>query len=181
MKYGHVMLDLETLAVTPDAVIVSIGAVKFNLDGDIDPDYFYRVCDLDSQKDRVIQHDTLSWWMGQETAAKEVFRDPGKVQLFAALVDLVEWNDWETPLLWSNGADFDIPIINHALDKHSIKPMVPHWNHRCFRTLKNMYKHVPKPEFIGNRHNAFADAIHQAQHVQAIHTWIGTNDLTSIK
>ncbi len=57
-----IMLDLETLGTTADAVILSIGAVKFNLEtGKIDDEGFYRSVSVESNLDlgRRISEDTL--------------------------------------------------------------------------------------------------------------------------
>ncbi|NQW82286.1 MAG: 3'-5' exoribonuclease, partial [Polaromonas sp.] len=62
------MVDLETLGTVADAVILSIGAVKFDLDSDaIDDDGFYASISIESNQEtgRRIQEDTLIWWMGQ--------------------------------------------------------------------------------------------------------------------
>lgn len=168
VRYNHIMIDLETLATTADAVILSIGAVKFNLDGVISDEAFYCVCDLHSQNDRYISPDTLTWWIDQGENAKRVFSEPNKLSIHEALQALEAWVDRDDYLLWSNGADFDIPIINHALRHCGMTPLAKHWNHRCFRTLKNEYKSCPMPDFIGSQHNALMDAIHQAKCVAAI-------------
>lgn len=164
-----VMIDLETLGTQADAVIVSIGAVKFTPDGYIDDAAFYAVCEIGSQPERHISGDTLGWWMNQSDEARRVFNDPNKIPLRVALEHLYAWVNDDSLLLWSNGADFDIPIIEHAARIHQFPPLVRFFNHRCYRTLKDIFKEVPKPPFEGTQHNALMDAIHQARHVQAIH------------
>ena len=64
----HVMLDTETLGTTADAVIMSIGAVKFDLDSTaISDGGFYASITVESNLSlgRRIQEDTLIWWMNQ--------------------------------------------------------------------------------------------------------------------
>lgn len=160
--YDHIMLDLETLGLTADSVILSIGAVKFNLDGTICDDCHYSICSLSSQSSRHINGDTLAWWMQQSDSAKSVFTSIN-ISLHTALMNLKRFVDRDDYKLWSNGADFDIPIIAHALRTNGIEPLVKHWNHRCFRTIKEEYKSCPKPPFEGAQHNALMDAIHQAK------------------
>ena len=64
------MIDLETLATTPDAAILTIGACKFDPNGD-DRDKakrnmpsFYKRIDLQSNIDlgRRVDENTLRWW-----------------------------------------------------------------------------------------------------------------------
>lgn len=169
VQCDNVMIDLETLGVTAGAQILSIGAVKFTMDGYISDKGFYAVCAMGSQPRRYIDPDTLAWWMKQEPAAQAIFIDPNKITLEDALHNLKDWyRGSEKACLWSNGADFDIPMINHALRQYDIEPLTAHWNHRCFRTLKQEYAMVVKPPFDGVAHNALADAIHQAKWAQAI-------------
>ena len=51
-SFQHIMIDTETLDIGPDAVILSLGAVKFDLDSDeIDDQGFYASVSLDSNLD----------------------------------------------------------------------------------------------------------------------------------
>lgn len=168
-KCDNVMIDLETLGVTADSMIMSIGAVKFTMDGYIDDKGFYAICSMAGQSRRHINPDTLAWWMKQDAAAQAIFTDPSRISLEDALHDLKDWySGSEKALLWSNGADFDIPMINHALHMYDIAPLTQHWNHRCFRTLKQEWPMVPKPAHEGAAHNALVDAIQQARWAQDI-------------
>src|SRR5680860_1209460 len=113
----HVMIDLETLATTADAVILSIGAVRFDLEtGDVGQDYFYRSISIESNlgTGRRISESTLKWWMKQSAEAQQVFHDEEKHCLLAALLDLRRWFNGTESIVWSNGADFDLPILTHA-------------------------------------------------------------------
>ena len=64
------MIDLETLGSTPDSVILSIAAVKFDpfddyQDRGITPDQLPTLnilVDIDSQTDRRIDESTVAWW-----------------------------------------------------------------------------------------------------------------------
>lgn len=172
-----IMIDLETLGTTPDAVILSIGAVRFDLHAGLifdahEDDLFYRAVRIDSQPDRKISGDTIAWWMAQTKEAQTVFTEP-RGGLFNALVDLHHWIDatpGTTPHIWSNGADFDLPILNHAFGQNTLPlPWKPYAG-RCYRT----YKNLPGARNItvqrkGEHHNALDDAIHQARHLCLIH------------
>lgn len=167
----HIMLDLETLGTVADAVIMSIGAVRFDLDSDaLDDAGFYASVSIDSNLElkRRIQEDTLIFWMKQGEAAQGVFHE-SKQTLSQALDDLTDWIGPNECCLWSNGADFDLPMVAHAYA--SLRKDVPwkYWNSRCFRTYKNLpgAKNVKVP-FEGVKHNAMFDAIHQARTAQAI-------------
>lgn len=166
------MIDLETLATTADAVIMSIGAVPFDLEaGTVSEEGYYVSVSVESNLDyrRRISEDTLIWWMKQEAAARNVFMEP-KIALPEALIGLSEFIGDNSPRVWSNGADFDVPMLAHAFTQQNMEVPWNRWDSRCFRTYKNLpgAKTVPAPA-SGVKHNALSDAYNQAQHVVAIH------------
>jgi hypothetical protein len=167
------MLDLETLGTAADACIMSIGAVRFDLDfNTIDDDGFYASVGIESNLmyKRRIQEETLIWWMKQGAAAQGVFHED-KQSLPVALADFADWMGPGEFTMWSNGADFDIPMIAHAYITCAIPLPWKYYNSRCFRTYKNLpgAKEIKLP-FTGTKHNALFDAVYQAQTAQAIHT-----------
>lgn len=168
----HVMIDLETLGTVADACILSIGAVRFDLESAaIDDAGFYASISIDSnlQAKRRIQEDTLLWWLKQDAAAQGVFHE-SKQTLQDALVELGDWLGDDGNHVWSNGADFDLPMLAHAYTSFGMEVPWKFWNSNCFRT----YKKLPGAKLIraavtGVKHNALSDAYTQAQTAQMIH------------
>jgi hypothetical protein len=166
------MIDCETLGTAADSVILSLGAVRFDLESDdIDDEGFYRSISVESNLDykRRIQEDTLIWWLDQSSEAKAVFTEP-KETLQTALCEFSDWLGDDKACVWSCGADFDLPMVAHAYRQIIVDVPWKFWNSRCYRT----YKNLPGAERIkvprqGTHHNALQDAIYQAQHLQAIH------------
>jgi DNA polymerase III epsilon subunit-like protein len=163
------MLDKETLGTRADAVIMSIGAVRFDLDSDaIDDDGFYASVSIDSNlaAGRKIDEATLLWWLKQPAEAQAVFHEP-KQMLEAALCGFSDWFG-DAKFIWSNGASFDIPMMNYAMRSFGIEPPWEFYNERCVRTYKNLpgFKDVKVANPL--KHNALHDAIAQAKLVQAI-------------
>lgn len=167
-----IMVDLETLGTVADSVILSIGAVKFDLEtGKIDDDGFYASVSVESnlQMGRRISEDTLLWWFKQPAAAQQVFFEP-KETLETAIVQFSDWIGTDDYNIWSNGADFDIPMLAHAFAQHSIEVPWKFWNSHCFRTYKRLPgANAVKPVSAGVKHNAMADAFNQAVHAAAIY------------
>lgn len=168
----HIMVDCETLGTVASAVILSVGAVRFNLDtGEISDDGFYSSISIESNLDfgRRVQEDTLLWWLKQPVAAQQVFHE-GKVDLTTSLTELSDWIGEDDHFMWSNGADFDLPMLAHAYNQVGVEVPWKFWNSRCFRTYKNLpgAKNI-RAEAIGVKHNALSDAYQQAQTVCAIH------------
>src|SRR5574343_1475003 len=104
----HIMVDLETLGTTASSVILSVGAVKFDLASDqIDDNGFYASISSESNLDygRRIQEDTLLWWLKQEAAAQNVFHE-ATTPLSAAMIEFSDRIGADDTLVWSTGADF---------------------------------------------------------------------------
>ncbi len=174
----HIMIDLETLGTVADACILSIGAVRFSLENDkLDDAGFYASVSIDSNLEakRRIQEDTLLWWLKQGEAAQGVFHE-SKQTLRVALTDLADWMGDSDCYVWSNGADFDLPMLAHAFTTNGMEVPWKFWNSRCFRTYKNLpgSKNI-KVAFAGVKHNALFDAVHQAQTAQAIYAGVFAN------
>ena len=175
-----VMIDLETLGTTADSVILSLGAVKFDLgQGTIEDEGFYRSVSIESNLDykRRISESTMLWWFKQPAAAQSVFHEP-KESLNTTLIEFSDWIGDETFLVWSNGADFDLPMLAHAYTQTQVTIPWKFFNSRCFRTYKNLpgAKDIRVPP-TGIKHNALSDAYQQAQNVIAIHKALFQKDI----
>jgi len=165
MHWTDIMIDLETLAVTADACILSIGAVKFN-QTEICEEAFYQNVVAKNQLERVIDPETLTWWTQQSKAARDALK-PNQIDLNEALHKFERFFDHPDYLVWSNGASFDIPMLTHAWERVlGAKPTWKYSNERCFRTMKSR-PYAPKWNGV-TTHNALDDAIAQTQHLQMI-------------
>ena len=75
--------------------------------------------------------------------------------------------------VWGNGATFDNVILRASYDREFVPCIWKFWNDRDVRTIVelgrvigiNSRRDIP---FEGDRHNALADAKHQAKYVSAI-------------
>ena len=168
----HVMIDLETLAVSTDAVILSIGAVKFdpnNLEK-VSEDSFYCAVDPTSCQHFGLKIDaaTVMWWMGADrAAARETLLKDEQIDLATALDAFASWFGNESLPVWSNAATFDIMILKHAFGAIGRECPWSFRDERCYRTFKSLYPGV-KIESVGTKHRALDDAIAQAFHMKAL-------------
>lgn len=172
MANTGIMIDLETLATTPDAAILTIGAVKFDPFGDDvkNPkcEKFYVRVDLDSC-DRIglVTNDaTIEWWAQQEQAAQdEAFSPDNRLDIVDAMDQLYKFC-WGAKRVWSHGAAFDVPICEHVFNK--IGKAIPwsFWSVRCTRTLFDIGINPNRPPVL--KHHALEDAWNQAVGVQNV-------------
>lgn len=165
-----VMLDLETMGNSPNAAIVAIGAVEFDPATRSLGRRFYRGVSLETSVRGGGQMDasTVMWWLRQsDEARKDICGDGQPLQQV-----LVEFSTWLATLaedvkVWGNGAAFDNVILAQAYRHADLTIPWPHWNDRCYRTMKAMRPDV-KMERVGVHHNAINDAESQALHLMAI-------------
>jgi hypothetical protein len=167
----HVSLDLETLGTGSNAAIISIGACKFDpwADGGIDDRFHAHITFESAMKYGRADADTILWWIGQDQHARVTMlaAQDSAVELDEALSVFADWFGSEPLLVWGNGATFDNVILRNAFKACVIECPWGYYNDRCFRTLKNLSA-VMAPPFEGVRHDALADAVHQAKWTQQI-------------
>jgi len=162
----HLMIDLETLATTPNAAILTIGACKFDPHGtDIHSTYYERIV-LETQEDygRVINEDTLTWWSQQDPQIQEDAFGEGddRIDLRDAMKKLYTFG-LGTTNVWSHGSIFDVVIIEDICRTFQQAVTWKFWEVRDTRTLFDLAKVDVR---IEGKHNALTDAVAQAQAVQ---------------
>lgn len=172
----NIVVDLETTDNRSTAAILSIGAAALNYEGAV-VSTFYTPVSLDDcvQHGMTVGTDTLAWWMEQDDKARAVWQEAkksnGAPTLHFALLHFNTWLkaqcEFSGRVMWGNGSDFDNVILANAYRAVNMDLPWPFWNNRCFRTLKNEWgKYVPQPDFVGVKHNAKDDAVHEA-------VWLG--------
>lgn len=171
----HIMVDLETLGTGQDAAILIIGACKFDI-RDGEPAHHgtfeVRIEWEDAFIRRRVDAATVQWWLQQEEDARQVLVNPSyAVTTKEALVQLAEFIDGDYQPVWSNGATFDIAILENAYAQFDMMPPWKYNSPRDVRTLVHLAEDVVRREdfpFEGTPHNALHDALHQAKYVSAM-------------
>lgn len=169
----HVMLDLETMGVASNSVVISIGAVQFIPETGELGARFYTALDFeDACRYGVLSPSTIKWWMSQSNEARG-FAMAGTDEVEPVLTDLAEWfGALPNALVWGNGADFDNVILMNFYESAGMVQPWGKYNNRCYRTLKSISAKTdpgfdigadPKPIREGTHHNALDDAIFQAR------------------
>jgi hypothetical protein len=173
------MIDLETLATSTDAVVLTIGAVKFDPFGsDIkEPamDSFYVKIDIDScdELGLVANDDTIAWWAQQDKAAQaEAFEGADRIHIREAFDRLYKFC-WGTKRVWSNGAAFDIPICEHVYKKLNKAVPWQYWAVRDVGTAFDLGINPHRPPVLA--HHALQDAWNQAVGIQNVYGVLRTS------
>lgn len=179
--YTDLMIDLETLGTSANSVVLSIGAVLFDIDGGINGPTFYKNVDRDLcyKMGMEIDQGTVDWWSKQSVAARNAFTLPTPVapaEMLTKFRSFLAANaDCKHLRVWSHGSSFDLPIVQTMARRCKINVPWKYWNERDTRTLVMAVEKrgIPvervQPEIA---HNALSDAIAQARWIQKAWTVI---------
>lgn len=162
----HLMVDMETMAVTPNAVVLSLGAVHFNPYGSGYSDKIYFRVSIDDQDalGREVDPKTIEWWSQQDPAImEEAFSPDNRISLVDAM-DQFHKFAWGCDRFWSHGATFDLVMLENIYRQLN-KPLP--WNYWQLRDTRTLFDLGFDPDMpTGSKHDALQDAIRQAAGVQ---------------
>lgn len=162
------MVDLETLSTELDATILTLGAVIFDPYTNTKMDELYLRIDVDSQDvlGGHVSESTLEWWGKQDPAIMEEAFDPTDRITIQEAIHQFHQFAWNSDEFWSNGASFDLMIIQMWYKKLN-KP-VP-WQYWQIRDCRTLYALADAAMPKGALHNALEDAKRQAIGVRNVY------------
>ena len=188
-KFTDASVDIETLSLKPNAVILSIAAVAFDprasmqtheevKNGAGNDSVFFARPNIDQQLARghEISSSTLQWWSkpALSRARRFTFEDT-LVATQSMPVVLRSFCHWCAKLgittLWADPAAFDLGCLRFAFMNWDVPAPVSHRNMLDGATLRWLTGEERSPApFIGTEHHAVDDAIHQAREIQCYYT-----------
>lgn len=167
-----ISIDLETLSTRNDAAILSIGACYFDMQTGEIGKTFHRYINLEDNAQRGhISADTVKWWLKQDEDARASITQDKGINTGFALIDLKDFVPFNKQAkFWSNGATFDLVILRNAFARCGQITPWQYWQERDTRTIVDIAKRlggtdVSKTPFTGTKHDALADAVHQAKYM----------------
>lgn len=173
-RWTDVMLDLETLASSPNAAIIQVCATMFDpVKEEVGPSL---VLDVSPARSAEIDLETIIWWMdpNKAEAARRVFLQPrGRETEISAVTKLTTFlqdhSDTDRLIVWGNGANFDPVLLECLYRRTGIRVPWKFYNVHCFRTVKNRSKRrLAAPPFNGVKHDPKDDNLYQIQYLFAI-------------
>ena len=171
------MIDIETLATPPDAVILTIGALKFDPKTNAEGDSIYHRLDVDSQikMGRRVDDDTVAWWGKQELQVREEALGTTNRERLDVVFDSISRFMVGVDNIWAQGPVFDIALMENML--RQLERPVPwqFWQIRDSRTLFKLVNEDPRPKNFEGAHNALTDCYYQAKAVQKVFRLLGLN------
>lgn len=164
-----IMLDIETLATSPDSVILTFGAVKFNPfdeDQNLDHGLYFRI-NVDEQiaLGRQVDDETVAWWGTQNAEVREeALGEHDRISLEDFTKQLNKFIVG-ADRIWAQGPVFDIVILEN-LYRQLCKPTP--WPYYLIRDSRTLLKALGDTRQPGTMlHNALADCVCQAEAIQS--------------
>jgi len=169
---NDIMIDIESLDTTPDCVILTIGAVRFDPKGSGVVERLELRPTIEDQTEiynRSINEDTLRWWSEQSPEAlEEALGDRGRTPFSECMETLYKFC-WNRRAVLSNGASFDCVVMESAWRQVSDKPNPIPWPFYTIRDTRTLYEIAGVKLSDGGHstsHKAVEDAERQAIVVQ---------------
>jgi hypothetical protein len=166
---NDIMVDMETLDTSPNCVILTIGAVRFDPKGNGVVERLELRPTIEEQTEkynRIINEDTLRWWGEQSPEAlEEAMGDGGRISFSESMEALYKFC-WNRRCVWSNGASFDIVVAETAWRQLGMRIPWPFYTVRDTRTLYEVAGVSLKDGGHSTTHKAVEDAERQAIVVQ---------------
>jgi hypothetical protein len=168
------MLDLETLGIRCGSVILSIGACVMGRGFGADRgDAFHSFLKPKPQLavGCTMDPSTVLWWLAQSEEARQrmIAGQLGAVQPMESLLALSEWMDRAAPdpktrKVWSNGADFDLALLNDLYRRFGLEAPWPYNGARDMRTILDIAR-CKAGDLLAppaGAHDALQDAYYQS-------------------
>ena len=168
----HLMIDIETFGTDADAVVLTIGGVKFDPFDESkdtwDPFYYRLAVEEQEIHGREISDGSVNWWLENhaDTLAEDILDPSSRTPVDEVLEALRKWQ-LHSDGLWAWGNDFDFKILEHLYKNYDRQiPWGSFWKKRCARTLCATMAQDPRKALGVVTHNAVDDCIGQ---VYAVH------------
>jgi exodeoxyribonuclease VIII len=175
---NHAMIDLETLATSPDACIISIGVAIFN-DSDVVDTKGWAIAP--KHWHGKIDPQTIAWWIKQSSDAKAASFE-GTISDFTAAFELKTFlAQHDVREVWAKSPQFDVVILESWWKRlKDVGDFPIHYRSpRDVRTIeaeaiRQGYTKDMWAEYNYVAHNPVDDAAVQARQVIAIQTLLGS-------
>ncbi|XNS77582.1 3'-5' exonuclease (plasmid) [Vibrio cyclitrophicus] len=160
------VVDIETAARTPNAMILSVGCVIVNVLEQVEVASFYSRCDLDSQFNREKDTGTLEWWEKVKADHPESYNEAFSPDLERSPLEMVltgldaffacHFGEAKRQVM-GNGPEFDNVILSNACEQVGIEQPWHYGGNQSLRTAVLMGRLLlgidPKYDLKKNPHH----------------------------
>ena len=161
LKRNHIFVSIETMSTNTNAMILSIGAVKFSFDSGIGESFSVNIDMNDSINFRHYSTDTVGWWRAKPKEIRDKWKSDPKSCLDACR-EFTEFFDNSDAMVWSKNNLFELTAIKSLYEDVGLDLPWKHWNTMDTRTVFSLLD--LKLDYDVS-HIALNDAISGAEHI----------------
>jgi hypothetical protein len=170
-----VMIDIETLSTSPQALVLAIGVVGFNVKTgqtktlmQSSIDYSYEANGRMLTTQFAIDAETVKFWMCQDKEAIELleFNKKPITHVLIELNDAIAYAqaDAEDHIrVWAKDPTFDLVILRHAFTQTHLVPAWEFWQERAVRTIVDLAQIKSADSFSAVKPTIAHSALHDAE------------------
>lgn len=150
--------------------LVSLAAVKFDLNTGEKGDVFYKKIDLKSSLDigLNVNADTIMWWLKQSNEARKELYSGEHFHIKDVLEEFSEFCSYDYEI-WGNSPRFDLGYLQDAYRKLNMK--IP-WDFRKERDVRTLVSFIPSIKenwkYNGIAHHPIDDCYNQIEYCSII-------------
>jgi hypothetical protein len=178
----HVSLAIEALSPDPQALILSIGAAKFDPWSDDIAESFHLGVDIEHMPDhaysfKIAPRVVAEWLTMERSVARDDLARTSKVDLASALEGFAHWLGADSLPMWS--VDLHHATLRRAYDVLGLDAPWQQEHDRGFHTFVSL---APSLAFerVGPEHSAAGEAIGRALHIQKIVKALGIKEPSNV-
>jgi hypothetical protein len=179
------MIDLETWGQYAPCALRSVAVVQFDPYSDKVGDRFYANVTKESclEIGLMIDPKTEAWWAQPKMSGAAAVLGKDQISVRDAMNRMcIFWRKCSLKYPWSQGANFDQPIIEEVMRRLGIEPPWKFWDSACTRTAYRMSGlNVFNFKNKGIPHYALDDCLHQIGLVQMSHRKLGLHGSAATK
>lgn len=176
-------IDIESLGIAEDSIVISIGAVVFNNEISLSTFncQFYEILDLKDQESqkRTMSIDTVLWWMKQSEFTKSALIEKNRTSTYKALTLLNTLiQEYAVNYAWAKSPNFDLVILDSLYKSFNMKFAIDFRYWMDVRTIMRIRKTCKLNEIKMSKddaHNALNDAYYQAKIVNDTLIYLSKN------
>lgn len=162
----HCMIDIETLSLRNDAVVLSVAAVPFDEHEHLSAENSLIISLHIGEQlcaGRWIDSETVRWWMTQPAHIRRTSM-MGDIEFQEFASQFQQFLACETiDRFWCKGPEFDAAVLRSLY--RSFESELP-ISHKHWRDVRTICEGVECPEFAGDAHDPYGDCVSQILHVQ---------------
>lgn len=170
---NHIMIDIETMGTEPGCAIISIAAIRFDLDGNIGASLSINNINLKSNISigLKMEIDSVLWWMRQGESAKKILeQNLDGMSINQALLELSFFikkviDEYPTRYrIWAQSPRFDLAILSVAYTACDLNKPWSYKHELDTRTINYLNPDIQRKHvYSGIHHDPYYDGINQIE------------------